>query len=72
MRGTVVKGLRAKAKQDVLVACLRDNRKPKIGEIETVFRARKKAYLIIKRGDPKPKLKSSRRYKRFHNDTQTA
>lgn len=67
MRGTVVKGLREKSKQDVLIATLREKRQAKVGEIETVYRARKKAYLILTRGEPQPKLRQSRRQNRFKN-----
>jgi hypothetical protein len=67
MRGTAAKALRKKAKQDVLIATTRDNRKEKVGETEDVYRARKKAYKIIKQGEPKPKLKLSRRQKRRQN-----
>lgn len=67
MRGTAAKALRAKAKQDVAIATLSEKRKPIFGEVETVYRARKKAYHIMMRGEPQPKLKMSRRQKRLSN-----
>jgi hypothetical protein len=65
MRGTVVKALRKRAKNEATIAAETSGRKVRHGEIEMLYRAKKEAYKIFKRSSQRPKLKESPRQKRI-------